>query len=146
VTDDEIEIGPIDYILVEFPGSQFRGEIVPELTRLVSADMIRILELMLVKKNDDGSIDVVDVADSADAAVSGLLGLSQGTLGVLGDEDVAAAAEALEPGTTAGLLIWENLWAIPMVNAVRRAGGQMVASGRIPVQDLIEALDAAGVD
>jgi hypothetical protein len=142
---DDIDIGPIDYVLLEFPGSEFKGEILPEISRLVNSGMVRILEILVVRKTEDGSIDVVDL-DEVGVPTAAVAHLSAGTLGLLGDEDIAAAAEALEPGTTAGLLIWENLWAIPMANAVRRAGGQLVATGRIPVQDLIEALDAAGVD
>lgn len=140
---DETDIGPIDFMLMEFPGSQFRGEIAPELARLVDQGLIRILELMLITKAEDGSVLAVDAADIEHPELMALAPLAAGTLGVVSDEDIGLAADALEPGSSAGLLVWENLWAIPTVNAMRRAGGQVVATGRIPAQDLIEALEAA---
>ncbi len=142
-TNDDADIGPIDFLLVEFPGSQFKGEIAPELARLVDQGLIRLLELMLISKADDGSVMAIDAADIDRPELAALAPLAAGTLGVVSDEDIALAAEALEPGSSAGLLVWENLWAIPTVNAIRRAGGQLVATGRIPAQDLIEALEAA---
>jgi hypothetical protein len=143
VGTDEPDIGPIDFMLIEFPGSQFNGDIAPELARLVDEGLIRILELMLITKGEDGSVVAIDAADIEHPDLYVLAPLASGTLGVVTDEDIGIAAEALEPGSSAGLLVWENLWAIPTVNAVRRAGGQLVASGRIPAQDLIEALEAA---
>lgn len=140
---DESDIGPIDFLLVEFPGSQFRGEIAPELARLVDEGLIRILELMLITKAEDGSVSAIDAADVEHPELAALAPLASGTLGVVSDDDIELAADALEPGSSAGLLVWENLWAVPTVNAMRRAGGQVVATGRIPAQDLIEALEAA---
>lgn len=140
---DEPDIGPIDFMLIEFPGSQFNGEIAPELARLVDQGVIRILELTLITKAEDGSVLAIDAAEVEHPELMALAPLAAGTLGVVTDEDISVAAEALEPGSSAGLLVWENLWAIPTVNAMRRAGGQLVASGRIPAQDLIEALEAA---
>lgn len=140
---DEPEIGPVDYLLVEFPGSRFRGEIAPELVRLVDQGLIRILELMLITKDQEGTVTAIDIAEVDHPEVLPLAPLAAGTLGLVGDEDIAAAGDALAPGSSAGLLIWENLWAIPTVNAVRRAGGEVVATGRIPAEDLINALEAA---
>lgn len=141
--DDEVDIGPIDFLLIEFPGSQFRGEIAPELALLVERGLIRILELTVITKAEDGSIMAIDAADLDHPDLVVLAPLAANTLGLLGEDDIAVAAEALEPGSSAGLLVWENLWAIPTINAIRRAGGEPVASGRIPAQDLIEALEAA---
>lgn len=141
--DDDVDVGPIDFLLIEFPGSQFRGEIAPELARLVDQGLIRILELMVITKGQDGSVVAIDAADLDHPDLMILAPLAANTLGVVGEDDIALAADALEPGSSAGLLVWENLWAIPTINAIRRAGGQPVASGRIPAQDLIEALEAA---
>ena len=142
-TADDADIGPIDFLLIEFPGSRFRGEIAPEFARLVDQGLIRILELTVITKSPDGSIAAIDVAQTDHPGAEALAPLATGTLGLLDDDDIATAAAALEPGSSAGLLVWENLWAIPTVNAVRRAGGEVVAAGRIPVEDLIEALEAA---
>lgn len=139
--DDGVEIGPIQYIIVEFPGSQFNGKMAPALADLVQRGLIRILELALIRKGEDGSVEFFDAADVSDL-IGELSALAFGTLGLLGEEDIAAAAEALEPGTSAGLLVWEDLWAIPFAKAARESGGELIAAGRIPVQDLIEALDA----
>jgi hypothetical protein len=141
--EGEDVLGPVQYVLVEFPGSRFNGSIAPALADLVDRGLVRILELMVVRKDDDGTVSAFDLLDLDPDEIGDLGALAAGTLGLILEEDVLAAAEALEPGTTAGLLVWEDLWAIPLAKAIRGSGGELVAGGRIPVQDLIEALEAA---
>jgi hypothetical protein len=138
-TGAEIELGPIDYIVVEWPGRQPTGEAAPHLIDLVERGLIRILDLAFIAKAEDGSVARMEVADLGDE-YGVFVGASSG---LLSDEDTDEAAAALEPGTSAALLVYENVWAAPFASAVRRSGGQLVASGRIPTQALIAALDAA---
>jgi hypothetical protein len=137
VNGTDIEMGPIDYILVEWPDRQPNGEALPHLIDLVDRGLIRLLDLVVVVKDEDGSVATVGIADLGDefAVFEGA------SSGLLGDEDIDEAGGALEPGTTAALLVYENTWAAPFATAVRRSGGQLVASGRIPAADLIAALD-----
>jgi hypothetical protein len=138
---EQIEMGPIDYVLVEWPGRQPNGEAVPHLIDLVERGLIRILDLAFIAKGEDGSVAGLELADLGDVAE---LAVFEGaSSGLLSDEDIGEAAGALEPGTSAALLVYENLWAAPFASAVRRSGGQLVASGRIPVEDFLAALDAA---
>lgn len=135
------EMGPIDYVLVEWPGRQPNGEAVPHLIDLVDRGLIRVIDLAFITKDEDGDVAGLELADLGEVAE---LAVFEGaSSGLLADEDVAAAAEVLEPGTSAALLVYENAWAAPFAAAVRRSGGQLVASGRIPVEDLEAALDAA---
>ena len=138
----EIEMGPIDYIVVEWPGEQPTGEAAPLLVDLVDRGLIRILDLAFIAKGDDGSVAGVEISDLG-SQVEELKVFEGASSGLLGDVDVAAAGEALEPGTSAALLVYENVWAAPFATAVRKSGGQLVASGRIPVQAIVAALDAA---
>jgi hypothetical protein len=138
---DDIEMGPIDYVLVEWPGKQPEGEIAPYLVDLVDRGLIRILDLAFLAKDEDGTIAAVEIADVG-GEVAELAIFEGASSGLLDDEDLDQAGEALEPGTSAALLVYENTWAGPFAAAVRRSGGQLVASGRIPVTDLIAALDA----
>lgn len=139
---DEIEMGPIDYILVEWPGRQPNGEAAPHLVDLVDRGVIRILDLAFVTKDEDGTVAGLELSDLGDGA--GELEVFAGaSSGLLGDDDLTEAAAALEPGTSAAILVFENTWAAPFAAAVRRSGGQLVASGRIPVEDVLAALDAA---
>lgn len=134
------EIGPIDYLVIEFPGSHLTGEGLPLLVDLVDRGIIRILDLVFVKKELDGTISGLalnELGGGVDLTV--FEGVSSG---LAGPDDVAEAASVLEPGSSAGLLIYENTWAGPFVAALRRAGAQPVASGRIPVLDVLDALDA----
>jgi uncharacterized membrane protein len=140
--DESIEMGPIDYLLVEWPGRQPNGEVAPHLVDLVDRGVIRILDLAFVTKDEDGTVAGLDLADLGDGAAE--LTIFEGaSSGLLGDDDLSEAGAALEPGTSAALLVFENTWAGPFVAAVRRSGGQLVASGRIPVEDVLAALDAA---
>jgi hypothetical protein len=138
---DDIEMGPIDYLLVEWPGKQPEGEIAPYLVDLVDRGLIRILDLVFLAKGDDGSIAAMEIADVG-GEVAELAIFEGASSGLLDDEDIDEAGTALEPGTSAALLVYENTWAGPFAAAVRRSGGQLVASGRIPINDVLAALDA----
>jgi hypothetical protein len=138
---DDIEMGPIDYVLVEWPGKQPEGEIAPHLVDLVDRGLIRILDLVFLAKGEDGSVAAMEIADVG-GEVAELAIFEGASSGLLDDEDIDEAGTALEPGTSAALLVYENTWAGPFAAAVRRSGGQLVASGRIPITDLLAALDA----
>jgi len=136
------EMGPIDYLIVEWPGRQPTGEAVPHMIDLVERGLIRILDLAFIAKGEDGSVAALEISDLGEAADA--FGAFEGAAsGLLSEEDISAAGGALEAGTSAALLVFENRWAAPFAAAMRRSGGQLVASGRIPVQDLLAALDAA---
>lgn len=139
---EQDEMGPIDYVLVEWPGRQPNGEAVPHLIDLVDRGLIRIIDLAFITKDEDGSVAGLELSDLGDA-VAELAVFEGASSGLLGDEDFEEAGGALEPGTSAALLVYENRWAAPFAAAVRRSGGQLVASGRIPVEDVLAALDAA---
>ena len=136
------EMGPIDYLLVEWPGRQPTGEAMPHLLDLVDRGVIRVLDLVFLSKAEDGSVTRVEISDlgEAGAAFSAFEGASSG---LLSEEDTEEAGSALEAGTAAALLVYENRWAAPFASAVRRSGGQLVATGRIPIQAMLAALDAA---
>jgi hypothetical protein len=134
------EMGPVDYVLVEWSGKQPTGEALPHLVDLVEGGIIRILDMAFITKDEDGMVAGVEIADLGDRIkeVSIFEGASSG---ILSEEDTQEAAQALEPGTSAALLVYENTWAAPFAAAVRRSGGQLVAGGRIPVDAIIAALD-----
>lgn len=136
------EMGPIDYLLVEWPGRQPTGEAAPHLLDLVDRGLIRILDLVFLVKGEDGSVARLEIADLGDH-VEAFAEFEGASSGLLSDEDTEEAAGTLEPGTAAALLVYENRWAAPFASAVRRSGGQLVASGRIPIQAMLAALDAA---
>ena len=136
------ELGPVDWIVVEFPGSRFRGEIAPILDQLVVDGTIRVLDLVVIRKDDDGALDFFEIGDLDDGELGELRSYETALAMLLSADDVDAVAAAVEPGSTAALLVWENRWAAPFGSAVRRAGGQLVASGRIPVQALLAAAEA----
>jgi hypothetical protein len=143
VSTDELEdMGPIDYLLVEWPGRQPSGEAAPILVDLVERGIIRVLDLAFITKAEDGSIAGLEVSELGEE-VEELKVFEGASTGLLSDDDTAEAAAALEPGTSAALLVFENRWAAPFAAAVRRSGGQLVASGRIPVQAVLAALEAA---
>ena len=141
-SEEEGELGPIDYLLVEWPGKQPNGEALPHLVDLVDRGLIRILDFAFIKKEEDGSVIQLEIADLGDE----ILVLEGASSGILSDEDTSEAAQALENGTSAALLVYENSWAAPFASAVRRSGGQLVASGRIPVNEILAALEAAEQD
>ncbi len=143
MSGDELnEMGPIDYVLVEWTGRQPTGEAMPHLVDLVDRGLIRILDLTFIVKGEDGSVAGLEIADLGDAGAEFAV-FEGASSGLLSDEDIDEAGGALEPGTSAALLVYENSWAAPFASAVRRSGGQLVASGRIPVQAVLAALDAA---
>lgn len=133
------ELGPIDYVVVEWVGSEPTGEAIPYLVDLVDSGLIRILDLAFITKDAEGNVAELEIADLGDGDFAVFEGVSTG---LIGEEDHAEAAAALENGASAAVLVYENRWAAPFASAVRRSGGQLVASGRIPVQDLIDSLDA----
>jgi len=136
------EMGPIDYLIVEWPGRQPTGEAAPHLIDLVDRGLVRILDLVFLVKDEDGSVTTLEIADLGDQA-SAFADFEGASSGLLSDEDAEEAGNALEPGTSAALLVYENRWAAPFAAAVRRSGGQLVATGRIPIQAVLAALDAA---
>lgn len=135
------ELGPVDWIVLEFPGSRFNGEIAPALVDLTERGIVRVLDLLLIKKDQTGSLDVFEMSDLDDSEIGELRAFETALADLLSEEDVLAVAEAVEPGSSAALLVWENTWAAPFGSAVRHAGGQLVASGRIPVQALLAAIE-----
>jgi Family of unknown function (DUF6325) len=134
------ELGPIDYIVVEFPGNKMTGEGLPILVDLVDRGIIRLIDLVFFTKGEDGSVAMVEIADFDGDGSLDLAIFEGASAGVLGEDDVNEAAAAVEPGSSAALLVYENRWAAPFAAAVRRGGGQLVAAGRIPVQALLAAL------
>lgn len=139
MSEDIDEMGPIDYLVVEWTGKQPTGEAIPYLVDLVDSGLIRILDLAFITKDEDGTVAEIEFEDLGDGDFAVFEGVSTG---LIGEEDHAEAAGALEPGTSAAILVYENRWAAPFAAAVRRSGGQLVASGRIPVQALLAGLDA----
>jgi hypothetical protein len=141
---DADELGPVDYLVVEFPADRanFKGEIAAELSALIDRDLVRVLDLILLKKDADGSVEGFESHDFGDGDLAGVLGVETELALLLAEDDVKAIGEALEPGTIAAVLVWENTWAAPFGSAVRRAGGQLVAEGRIPLQALAAAIEA----
>lgn len=143
MSPNELEdMGPIDYLLIEWSRPQPTGEIAAIVVDLVDRGLIRVLDLAFIAKGDDGSVTRLTVADIGEEV--GELRVFEGaSSGLLSDQDIDEAAGALDTSTTGALLVFENRWAAPFATAVRRSGGQMVANGRIPVQAILAALDAA---
>src|SRR3954454_2980431 len=135
-------LGPVDYIVVEFPAgaSNFTGEMAAELLALVDAGTIRVIDVLILTKNDDGFVDAAELADVGE--LGELQALEAELAELLAEDDVLHLAAAMEPGSTAGVLIWENLWAAPFASAARRSGGQLIANGRIPIQAIIASIEA----
>jgi hypothetical protein len=143
MTEVIAEIGPVDYLVVEFPGNKMTGEGLPILVDLHDRGIIRILDLVFVRKDLDGSISGLAIADlDADGELD--VAIFEGVRsGLIGEDDVHEASHALEPGNSAGILLYANTWAAPFAAALLRGGAQVVASGRIPAEDLVAALDSA---
>jgi hypothetical protein len=140
---DEIELGPVDYIVVEFPGNKMTGEGLPLLVDLVERGIIRILDLVFIRKDLDGSVSAFEIADFDGDGQLDLAVFEGASSGLLDDDDVAEAGAVIEAGSSAGILLYENRWAAPFVGALRRGGAELVASGRIPATDLLGALESA---
>jgi hypothetical protein len=135
------EMGPVDYVVLEWPGRQPRGEVAPLILELVDRGIIRILDVAFVAKDEDGDVMGLEV-DALDGGEGTFREFHGASSGLLGDDDLREAAAALQPGTSAAVLVWENRWAAPIAVALRKSGGQLVASGRLPVQAVLAALDA----
>jgi Family of unknown function (DUF6325) len=136
------QLGPVDYLVVEFPAgaSNFTGEMAKELLALVDSGTIRVIDILILTKNEDGSIDAMELSDIED--LGPLQAVEAELAELLAADDVEHLAAAMEPGSTAGVLIWENLWAAPFASAARRSGGQLIANGRIPIQAIIASIEA----
>jgi Family of unknown function (DUF6325) len=134
--------GPVDYLIVEFPAgsSNFTGEIAEEIVRLVEAGTIRVIDMIVIAKDADGNLDAVEISDTED--LGPLTQIEAGLAGLLAEDDVAFLAAAMEPGSVAGVLVYENLWAAPFAAAARRAGGVVIADGRVSPQDVVAAFAA----
>ncbi len=136
------DLGPVDYVVVEFPAgaSNFTGEMAAELLALVNSRTIRVIDVLILTKDADGTVEATELSDIGEL---GELQAIEAELGeLLAADDVDHLAAAMDPGSTAGVLIWENLWAAPFASAVRRSGGQLIADGRIPIQAIIASIEA----
>lgn len=131
--------GPIDFVLLEFPGDRLTGEAAPALMDLVDRGVIRLYDLLVISKSADGAIEVLELTDPD--GLDGFTYFAGARSGLLGDEDVREAAGAMKPGTVAALIVYENTWAVPFVAAARDSGGELIASARIPAADVMAALD-----
>ena len=136
------DLGPVDYVVIEFPiGAQnFTGEMAEELARLSAAGTIRILDMLILQKNEDGSVDAVEIDEVP--GVDEIRAFEAEIAEVLAVEDVENLAAAMLPGSVAGVLVWENRWAAPFASAARRSGGQLIATGRIPIQAIAASIEA----
>ncbi|WP_223006032.1 DUF6325 family protein [Streptomyces genisteinicus] len=133
-------MGPVDYLVLEFPGNRMTGEGLPLLVDLVDRGIVRILDLAFVTKESDGTVRAVELREAGDEAeLTVFEGVSSG---LLGQDDLDEAGAVLDPGSSAAVLVYENTWAAPLAKALRRSGARMVAGGRIPVQALLASLDA----
>ena len=137
------ETGPIDYVVIEFPGNRMTGEGFPLLVDLVDSGIIRILDLTFVTRELDGSVTAVEIADFDGDGQLDLAVFEGASSGLIGQDDIDEATSIIEPGNSAGIIVYENVWAAPFAAALRRGGAQLVASGRIPVQAILAALDAS---
>ena len=143
MTDDPLdELGPVDFVIVEFPAGErnFTGEAADELLALVEAGSIRVIDMLILAKDDDGGVEAMELSDLDD--LGPFQALEAELAEFLAEEDVEHLAAAMDPGSVAAVLIYENLWAAPFASAVRRAGGQLIANGRIPAQAIIAAIEA----
>jgi uncharacterized membrane protein len=136
-------LGPIAYLIVEFPGSKMTGEGLPILLDLVERGLIRILDLLVVQRDFDGNVTIAQVSDFDGDGTLDLAVFEGARSGILDEGDINDAASVIEPGSSAAILVYENHWAVPFVQALRRGGAQLVAAGFIPQDDLAAALDAA---
>lgn len=136
------QLGPVDYVVVEFPAgaSNFTGEMAAELVALVDSGTIRLIDVLILTKKEDGTVDAMELSDLDE--LGELQALEAQLAELLAAEDVEHLAAAMDPGSTAGVLIWENLWAAPFAAAARRSGGQLIANGRIPIQAIIASIEA----
>jgi uncharacterized membrane protein len=137
------EIGPVEYLIVAFPGNRFRGEIAPALARLVDAGTIRIIDIAFVGKDEDGEVAAFELTELDPDVREGLENLGVEVQGLFNDDDLMAAAEELEPNSSAALLVWEDVWAKEVAQAMRDAGGELLDFGRLPHEVVQAARDYA---
>lgn len=140
------ELGPVDYVVIEFPGNKFNGEIAPALGDLIDRELVKVLDLVFITKDADGTYEGFEIGDLDEGVVGEIEKLEVDIAHLVSEEDVASLAASLEPNSSAAVLVWENKWAAPFASSVRHAGGQLVASGRIPIQAVIAALEADDSD
>lgn len=138
------ELGPVDYLVVSFPAgrARFSGEMATELKALVNNNTIRVLDLVVLTKGDDGSVEAAELRDVDESVVGELRSMERDLAVLLAEEDVEKVGDMLEPASAAAVLIYENTWAAPLGSAIRRSGGELVTSGRIPTQAFIGAVEA----
>jgi hypothetical protein len=138
------ELGPVDYLVVGFPAEKadFSGEMASELKGLIDSDTIRVLDLVMIVKGEDGSVDASELRDADDSEIGELRALERDLAILLAEEDIEEIGETLEPCSAAAVLVWENTWAAPFGSAVRRSGGELLGSGRIATQALVAAVEA----
>lgn len=137
--------GPVDFVLLEFPSDQLTGRAAPALVDLVDRGVIRLLDLLVISKADDGTVAALELSDAGGAG-AGFFDVDGARSGLLRDDDMREAAEAMRPGTVAALIVYENTWAIPFVDAVLDSGGELIASARLPAPEVMAALDALDPD
>jgi len=145
MTDINIdELGPVDYLVVGFPAEKanFSGEVASELKKLIDSNTIRVLDLVMIMKDEDGSVEASELRDADDSEIGELRALETDLAILLAEEDIEEIGETLEPGSAAAVLVWENTWAAPFGSAVRRSGGELLGNGRIPIQAMIAAVEA----
>jgi uncharacterized protein DUF6325 len=143
VSVDITEMGPVDYMVVEFPGGRTNGKGLPLLVDLVDRGVIRILDLVFLRKLNDGTFVRMELGEGRRAQDQAMKLFEGASSGIVDDGDIKAVSEVVEPGSLAGIIVYENRWAAPLATALRQGGAQLVAGGRIPVQAIIAALDAA---
>jgi uncharacterized membrane protein len=133
-------MGPVEYVVIGFPGNRFKGEIVPAVAELVDHDVVRILDVVFIKKDDDGNVTMFEYDSLDDVLAFGFADVDGEAGGVLNDEDLELAAEALEPDSSAALIVWEHRWAARVAQAIRDAGGRIIAGERVPDEVVEQAL------
>ena len=138
-----MSIGPVEYMIVAFPGNRFKGEIVPALAELVESGTIRIIDLAFVMKDADGAVVTAEMGDLDSDVFKAFDALTPETLGLLNEEDLAAAAEELEPNSSAALLVWEDVWATKLRDAILGAGGELLDLERLPYEVVQAAVEFA---
>jgi Family of unknown function (DUF6325) len=138
-----MSIGPVEYLIVAFPGNQFKGEIIPALADLVEAGTIRIIDLAFVMKDADGAVVTAELGDLDSEVFKAFDALSPETMGLLNEEDLAAAGEELDPNSSAALLVWEDTWATALRDAIVNAGGEVLDLERVPYQVVNAAVEFA---
>jgi Family of unknown function (DUF6325) len=143
MSNEELELGPVDVVVIGYPPDAPRtGEAIPLFVDLVDRGIIRVLDVLMVQKDDEGNISGLEIADLDGDGVDDLLVFTGARTGMLGEEDASTAGEALQPGEAALMICFENAWAAPFATAVRRNGGRMLAFERVAAQDVLDTLDA----